>query len=147
MTRDRLPRPDDDRLNALLHAADEAAEAAFAQRLDPQEFVARARYGLVGAFNPVPRQTSTFTHGPDDLVRPEPPATVQEDTKPIDWVRRLSPIEKALLERLASGSTVSAAATAEFLSLRTANRKMAELRRRAGVTTTRELVGIYRARR
>jgi len=66
---------------------------------------------------------------------------------PIDWIRRLSPMEKALLERLASGSTISAAATAEFLSLRTANRRIAELRRRAGVSTTRELVGIYRSSR
>jgi hypothetical protein len=66
---------------------------------------------------------------------------------PIDWIRRLSPMEKALLERLASGSTISAAATAEFLSLRTANRRIAELRRRAGVNTTRELVGIYRSSR
>ncbi len=64
-----------------------------------------------------------------------------------EWVRRLSPMEKALLERLASGSTISAAATAEFLSLRTANRRIADLRRRAGVSTTRELVGIYRSQR
>lgn len=64
---------------------------------------------------------------------------------PNEWVRRLSPMEKALLDRLASGSTISAAATAEFLSLRTANRRIAELRRRAGVTTTRELVGLYRS--
>ncbi|WP_246002681.1 hypothetical protein [Allorhizocola rhizosphaerae] len=56
-------------------------------------------------------------------------------------------MEKALLERLASGSTISAAATAEFLSLRTANRRIADLRRRAGVSTTRELVGIYRTHR
>ncbi len=66
---------------------------------------------------------------------------------PNEWVRRLSPMEKALLERLASGSTISAAATAEFLSLRTANRRIADLRRRAGVSTTRELVGIYRTHR
>lgn len=66
---------------------------------------------------------------------------------PIEWIRRLSPMEKALLERLASGSTISAAATAEFLSLRTANRRIAELRRRAGVSTTRDLVGIYRSSR
>lgn len=65
--------------------------------------------------------------------------------EPADWVSRLSPMEKALLERLASGSTISAAATAEFLSLRTANRRIAELRQRAGVSTTRELVGIYRS--
>jgi hypothetical protein len=68
------------------------------------------------------------------------------EEEPIDWVHRLSSMEKALLDRLAAGSTISAAATAEFLSLRTANRRIAELRRRAGVNTTRELVGMYRSR-
>jgi DNA-binding CsgD family transcriptional regulator len=71
---------------------------------------------------------------------------VTEDD-PVDWLGRLSPVEKALLERLASGVTIAAAATAEFLSLRTANRRIAELRRRAGVGTTRELVALYRAGR
>lgn len=61
-----------------------------------------------------------------------------------DWVSRLSPIQLALLERLAAGSTIAAAATAEFLSLRTANRRIAELRHSLGVSTTRELVGLYR---
>jgi hypothetical protein len=56
-------------------------------------------------------------------------------------------MEKALLERLATGATIAAAATAEFLSLRTANRRIAELRRRANVGTTRELVGLYKASR
>lgn len=65
----------------------------------------------------------------------------------IAWAKTLSPMEKALLERLAAGSTISAAATAEFLSLRTANRRIADLRRRAGVSTTRELVGLYRTHR
>ena len=69
------------------------------------------------------------------------------DQEPTDWLSRLSPMEKALLERLASGATIAAAATAEFLSLRTANRRIAELRRRAGVGTTRELVGLYKAAR
>ncbi len=142
MTRDQLPGPDSDRLDALLHTADEAAEAAFAQQMDPQEFLARARHGLVNASKLAPRHASASAYGQDDLPGPR-----QDSTEPTEWVRRLSPMEKALLERLASGSTVSAAATAEFLSLRTANRRIAELRRRAGVTTTRELVGIYRARR
>ena len=69
------------------------------------------------------------------------------DDEPGDWLRRLSPVEKALLDRLATGSTIATAAAAEFLSLRTANRRIAELRRRAGVPTTRELVLIYRASR
>lgn len=65
--------------------------------------------------------------------------------EPTEWVRRLSPIQAALLDRLAAGSTISAAATAEFLSLRTANRRIAELRQHLGVSSTRELVGLYRS--
>jgi hypothetical protein len=42
--------------------------------------------------------------------------------------------------------TLVAAAPAEFLSLRTANRRMAELRRRVGLRTTKELVALYRDR-
>ena len=69
------------------------------------------------------------------------------DDEPSDWLRRLSPVERALLERLATGATIATAAAAEFLSLRTANRRIADLRRRANVPTTRELVLIYRASR
>jgi len=75
---------------------------------------------------------------------------VSEDGRvewPAEWLGRLSPVERALLDRLASGATIAAAATAEFLSLRTANRRIADLRRKAGVGTTRELVGLYRSSR
>lgn len=66
---------------------------------------------------------------------------------PGDWVRHLMPVQRALLERLAEGATISAAAAAEFLSLRTANRRIAELRDQLGLATTRELVACYRSRR
>lgn len=66
---------------------------------------------------------------------------------PADWFRQLSPVQRALLDRLSEGVTISAAAAAEFLSLRTANRRIAELRDRLGVATTRELVAAYRSRR
>jgi hypothetical protein len=49
----------------------------------------------------------------------------------------------ALLDRLADGQTIAAAAAGEYLSLRTANRRVAELRGRRGVGTTRELVAAY----
>jgi hypothetical protein len=62
----------------------------------------------------------------------------------VEWLGELSPVERALLERLLCGTTLVAAAKAEFLSLRTANRRMAALRRRGGVKTTRELVNRYR---
>ena len=51
--------------------------------------------------------------------------------------------QRALLERLAAGDTIAAAAAAEFLSLRTANRRIAEARTLFGVRTTREAVLAY----
>jgi hypothetical protein len=53
---------------------------------------------------------------------------------------RLTPGQQALLERLARGETIAAAAQAEFLSLRTANRRIAEARADLGVRSTREAV-------
>jgi DNA-binding NarL/FixJ family response regulator len=55
----------------------------------------------------------------------------------------LLPEQKALLERLANGETIAAAAAAEFLSLRTANRRIAQAREALGVRTTREAVLAY----
>jgi DNA-binding NarL/FixJ family response regulator len=56
---------------------------------------------------------------------------------------QLVPEQRALLERLANGETIAAAAAAEFLSLRTANRRIAEARDALGVRTTREAVLAY----
>ena len=56
---------------------------------------------------------------------------------------QLAPEQRALLERLANGETIAAAASAEFLSLRTANRRIAEARDVLGVRTTREAVLAY----
>jgi len=53
------------------------------------------------------------------------------------------PEQRALLDRLAAGDTIAAAAAAEFLSLRTANRRIAEARALFGVRTTREAVLAY----
>ncbi|MEV4755144.1 LuxR family transcriptional regulator [Micromonospora sp. NPDC049559] len=55
----------------------------------------------------------------------------------------LVPEQRALLERLANGETIAAAAAAEFLSLRTANRRIAQARQALGVATTREAVLAY----
>jgi hypothetical protein len=60
-----------------------------------------------------------------------------------DAVADLIPEQRALLDRLASGETIAAAAAAEFLSLRTANRRIAEARALFGVHTTREAVLAY----
>ncbi|WP_229074837.1 LuxR family transcriptional regulator [Actinoplanes sp. DH11] len=60
-----------------------------------------------------------------------------------DVIANLIPEQRALLDRLASGDTIAAAAAAEFLSLRTANRRIAEARQLFGVRTTREAVLAY----
>lgn len=56
---------------------------------------------------------------------------------------RLRTDQRALLERLATGQTVAAAAAAEFMSLRTANRRIAAVRKLLGVARTREAVQAY----
>ena len=58
-------------------------------------------------------------------------------------VGQLVPEQRALLDRLANGETIAAAAAAEFLSLRTANRRIAQAREALGVRTTREAVIAY----
>ncbi len=55
----------------------------------------------------------------------------------------LLPEQRALLDRLAAGETIAAAAAAEYLSLRTANRRIAQARDALGVRTTREAVLSY----
>jgi hypothetical protein len=58
-------------------------------------------------------------------------------------VEQLAPEQRALLERLANGETIAAAAASEFMSLRTANRRIAEARKLLGVRSTREAVMAY----
>ncbi|GAB7037250.1 MULTISPECIES: LuxR family transcriptional regulator [Catenuloplanes] len=58
-------------------------------------------------------------------------------------VEQLAPEQRALLDRLANGETIAAAAAAEFMSLRTANRRIAEARKLLGVRSTREAVMAY----
>ncbi|HWB34500.1 MAG TPA: LuxR family transcriptional regulator [Rugosimonospora sp.] len=58
-------------------------------------------------------------------------------------VPSLLPEQRALLDRLANGETIAAAAAAEYLSLRTANRRIAQARDALGVRTTREAVLTY----
>ncbi len=60
-----------------------------------------------------------------------------------DVFAQLIPEQRALLQRLANGETIAAAAAAEFLSLRTANRRIAQAREMLGVRTTREAVMVY----
>lgn len=80
----------------------------------------------------------------DDLARLGPvhqgPGGLDE---PGDAIADLVPEQRALLDRLAAGDTIAAAAAAEYLSLRTANRRIAEARAIFGVRTTREAVLAY----
>ena len=80
----------------------------------------------------------------DDLARLGP---VRQGATPEpgegNAVADLVPEQRALLDRLAAGDTIAAAAAAEFLSLRTANRRIAEARAIFGVRTTREAVLAY----
>jgi DNA-binding NarL/FixJ family response regulator len=78
----------------------------------------------------------------DDLTRLGP---VHQGVggEPPDTFADLVPEQRALLDRLAAGDTIAAAAAAEFLSLRTANRRIAEARALFGVRTTREAVLAY----
>ncbi|AEV85225.1 LuxR family transcriptional regulator [Actinoplanes sp. SE50] len=76
----------------------------------------------------------------DDLSRI---GAVNQDPDGADPVAHLIPEQRALLDRLAAGDTIAAAAAAEFLSLRTANRRIAEARALFGVRTTREAVLAY----
>jgi DNA-binding NarL/FixJ family response regulator len=81
----------------------------------------------------------------DDLSRLGPVQQGVTDPGPSggDAVADLVPEQRALLDRLAAGDTIAAAAAAEFLSLRTANRRIAEARALFGVRTTREAVLAY----
>jgi DNA-binding CsgD family transcriptional regulator len=55
----------------------------------------------------------------------------------------LSPDQRDILELLAAGNSIAQAARLRFLSLRTANRRVAEARDALGVATTREAVLAY----
>jgi DNA-binding NarL/FixJ family response regulator len=68
---------------------------------------------------------------------------VDAEPEPGDSGLALTPEQRALLDRLANGETIAAAAAAEFLSLRTANRRIAQAREALGVRTTREAVLAY----
>lgn len=79
----------------------------------------------------------------DDLARLGPVQQGVGADQPGDALADLVPEQRALLDRLAAGDTIAAAAAAEFLSLRTANRRIAEARALFGVRTTREAVLAY----
>ena len=96
---------------------------------DPDTPVGRALLADLGRIGPVSTDPDAPVAGEGDPAAGPGP--------------QLAPEQRALLERLASGETIAAAAAAEFLSLRTANRRIAEARDVLGVRTTREAVLAY----
>lgn len=116
--------PNTETAAAAAHAASRGAGVVAI--VDPTSAVGRALTGDLKRFGPV-------HHDPDSPL--EDPAT--------NPIARLVPEQRALLERLANGETIAAAAAAEYLSLRTANRRIAQARALLGVRTTREAVLAY----
>lgn len=82
----------------------------------------------------------------DDLRRIGPVGEAGAEAE-APTVPGLTAEECALLERLADGESIAAAAEAEFLSLRTANRRIAHTRKVFGVSSTRAAVVEYVRRR
>jgi DNA-binding NarL/FixJ family response regulator len=115
--------------DAVLAAARGAGVAAV---VDPETSAARALLADLA-------RIGTVLRSPD---APDP-----EQPEPVDDGLPLTPEQRALLDRLAAGDSIAAAATAEFLSLRTANRRIAAAREALGVTTTRQAVVEYVKRR
>ena len=112
-----------------LHAA--VRGAGIVAVVDERSEVGRLLVGDLRRIGPVRRRAED---GP-------PPTPAGEDVP--SELAVLAEEQRALLERLANGETIAAAAAAEFLSLRTANRRIAQARETLGVRTTREAVLAY----
>src|SRR5207249_2389455 len=100
-----------DTAELAVHAA--ARGAGVVAIADPGTDVGRALLADLSRLGPVTRDPEAeVSTGPDEKESDSP----------------LLPEQRALLERLANGETIAAAAAAEFLSLRTANRRIAQAR-------------------
>ncbi|OLB74186.1 MAG: LuxR family transcriptional regulator [Actinobacteria bacterium 13_2_20CM_2_71_6] len=115
-----------DTAELAVHAA--ARGAGLVAIADPGTDIGRALLADLGRLGPVTRDPEAEVAGGDDEAGSG---------------NALLPEQRALLERLANGETIAAAAAAEFLSLRTANRRIAQAREALGVRTTREAVLAY----
>jgi DNA-binding NarL/FixJ family response regulator len=114
-----------DTAELVVHAA--ARGAGVVAITDPVSDIGRALLADLGRLGPVTRDPEAEVAGGNTATTDNP----------------LLPEQRALLERLANGETIAAAAAAEFLSLRTANRRIAQARAALGVRTTREAVLAY----
>ncbi len=93
--------------------------------------------GLVIAVDPDAPWTADLRA---DLDRLAPPAVAAPDADPAG---PLNQEQREILDLLADGHSIAAAARLRYLSLRTANRRVAEAREALGVATTREAVVAY----
>lgn len=122
----RVPDMDTARL-AVMAAARGAGVLVIA---DPVSETGRAVLADLSRIGPVVRDADA-----------EPAASTAGGTEPAPLP--ITDEQRSLLDRLGAGETIAAAAEAEFLSLRTANRRIAEARKALGVRTTREAVLRY----
>ncbi|WP_051571022.1 hypothetical protein [Cryptosporangium arvum] len=130
------PVADDDAVaGAVLAAARGAGVVAVADAESPTGQALLADLTRIG---PVRRAPQTGD-GDGAATTAEPAAA--DDGLP------LTAEQRALLDRLAAGDSIAAAASAEFLSLRTANRRIAAAREALNVRTTRQAVIEYVKRR
>lgn len=92
--------------------------------------------GLVVDLHPEAPWAVTFR---SDLDR----ATGSSPGTPVESAMPLSTEQREVLDLLAEGHSIAQAARLRFLSLRTANRRVAEARDKLGVATNREAVVAY----
>lgn len=118
----RIPDADTAAL-AVLAAARGAGVVCVCDPASPQGRALSADLARIGPVGVDPQQSTV----PKAAADPAPALPVTAE-------------QAALLARLADGETIAAAAEAEFLSLRTANRRIAAARKALGVATTREAV-------
>jgi hypothetical protein len=91
--------------------------------------------GLVVGLDPAAPWAAGFRADLRSLAPAAPPAPEPADPLTAD--------QRDMLELLAAGNSIAHAARLRFLSLRTANRRVAEAREALGVATTREAVLAY----
>ena len=100
----------------------------------------RSLLSALEALGPVHRGTDGHAEPALSVPAPAPPPPPMGE---VEILAALLPEQRALLGRLANGETIATAAAAEYLSLRTANRRIAQARAQLGVRTTREAVLVF----
>jgi hypothetical protein len=102
----------------------------------------RMLLSVLESLGPVMRTADAFPDGTGGVPMHDG-VMLNHATADNEILANLLPEQRALLGRLANGETIATAAAAEYLSLRTANRRIAQARSSLGVRTTREAVLVY----